>query len=109
MINIWIGVDNSGNLRSIKAEGHSMSALKGSNIVCAAVTSQLRSVVRVMESADGCQSSISAEHDGQLALEIMSCNDNRWLAGVTDVLLAGLIEIERDFPDECKIELIKMN
>ena len=109
MIEIRISVDGSGNLKSLRAEGHSMSAPQGNNIVCAAVSTQLRSLVRVVESGNGCQGLIKADREGFLELELESTADVRWLAGVTDVLLAGLIEIERDYPGECSLKLIKMS
>ena len=107
MIEIWVTVDNNGSLKSIRAEGHSLSARKGSNIVCAAVSAQLRSVARVIDNGKSCVSRIKAESEGFLELEIDSYSDERWMAGVTDVLLAGLIETEREYPADCSIKLIK--
>ena len=109
MIEITIAVDNNGNLKSLKAEGHSMSAAKGSNIICAAVSAQLRSVVRALANGPGCETRVAADHDGFLELSVQTGNgENRWLTGVTDVLLAGLIETERDYPRECIIKLVRM-
>lgn len=106
MIDIRITIDKKGNLGSLKAEGHSMAAGKGSIIVCAAVSAQLRSVVRVLETRTGIDAVISADEPGLLELFVESVSgDAVWLAGVTDVLLAGLLETERDFPDECSIKL----
>ena len=108
MIEIRIALDQGGNLKSLKAEGHSMSAPKGSNIVCAAVSAQLRSAVRVLAGAPGCSTAVSAERDGFLELSVKAGNgENRWLTGVTDVLLAGLMETEREYPGECRLELIE--
>ena len=110
MIEIMIAVNLYGNLKSLKAEGHSISAAKGSNIICAAVSAQLRSVVRVISSCNGCKSQVTADHDGFLELSVDTGDgENRWLTGVTDVLLAGLMEVERDNPRECKITLIKLS
>jgi len=109
LIHIMIAVDTDGNLRSLKAEGHSMSAAKGSNIICAAVSAQLRSVVRVLQNGIGLKSLVSADRDGLLELSVETEDgENRWLTGVTDVLLAGLIEIERENPRECSIKLVKI-
>lgn len=108
MIKITVAVDIDGNLKSLMAEGHSMSAAKGSNIICAAVSAQLRSVVRVLQSNQACKSTVAADRDGFLELSVETGDGgNRWLSGVTDVLLAGLIEIERDNPRECSVKLIK--
>ena len=105
MIDIRVTIDEEGNLGSLKASGHS-SAEKGSSIVCAAVSAQLRSVVRVLETRTGLDAVISADEPGFLELFVKSVSgDAVWLTGVTDVLLAGLLEMERDFPDECSIKL----
>ncbi len=109
MIDVRITVDKNGNLRSLRAEGHSMSAPKGSNIVCAAVSAQLRSLVRVLQSGPGCKSRVNADRDGFLELSVETEEgENRWLTGVTDIILAGLIENERDYPDECSVKLIEL-
>ncbi len=104
MINIRITLDKEGNLGSLRAEGHS-SAEKGTSIVCAAVSAQLRSVVRVLEARAGIKAVISADEPGFLELFVESVSVKHWLAGVTDVLIAGLLETERDFPEECSIKL----
>ncbi|MDC7227034.1 MAG: ribosomal-processing cysteine protease Prp [Spirochaetales bacterium] len=110
MIDIMIAVDLNGNLRSIKSEGHSMSAAKGGNIICAAVSAQIRSVVRVLDKGTGCISRVKADQDGYLELSVEAGEgENRWLKGVTDVLVAGLLETERDYPDECSVKLIKLS
>ncbi|MDC7124365.1 MAG: ribosomal-processing cysteine protease Prp [Spirochaetales bacterium] len=106
MIGLKVSVGKNGNLESVRAEGHSFSNPRGSNIVCAAVSSQLRSLVRVVESLDYCDYEIETD-DGFLLLVIKHCKDQRWLSGITDMLLSGLIETERDFPEECKLELTK--
>jgi len=108
LIDIRITIDNDGNLSVLKAEGHSMLAEKGSNIVCAAVSAQLRSVVRVLETGREVDARVSADEAGFLELIVKpETGSNSWLTGVTDVLLAGLLETERDFPDECSVKLFK--
>ena len=109
MIEITVAVDDNGNLKSLKAEGHSMSAAKGSNIICAAVSAQLRSVVRVLQNNPLVKIRVAADRDGFLELSVETgIGENRWLTGVTDVLLAGLIETERETPGECSIKLVKL-
>ncbi|MBI9106913.1 MAG: ribosomal-processing cysteine protease Prp [Spirochaetales bacterium] len=108
MINIRIAIDNKGNLGTLRAEGHAMNAEKGSNIVCAAVSAQLRAVVRALQAKAGIEAVISADEPGFLELIVKSgLGNSEWLEGATDVLLAGLLETERDFPDECSIKLFK--
>ena len=108
MIEIRITLDQEGNLFTLKAEGHSMSAKKGSNIACAAVSAQLRSAVRALKTCSLAVTEVTADKPGFLELAVTVRADGRlWLKGVTDVLLAGLLETERDFPDECSIKLFE--
>jgi uncharacterized protein YsxB (DUF464 family) len=110
LIDIRITLDQEGSLFTLKAEGHSMSAGKGSNIVCAAVSAQLRSVVRALKACSRADAEVSTDKPGFLELAVGPHADGKlWLKGVTDVLLAGLLETERDFPDECSIKLFKKN
>ena len=108
MIRVRITVDSRGNLRSLKAEGHSMTALKGDNIVCAAVSAQLRSVVRVLGTSNSAGTVIKADRPGFLELIVKENHGPEgWLNGVTEVLLAGLLETGNEYPGECSVELIR--
>ena len=106
MIDIGITIDNDGNLGSLRAEGHSMTAGRGANIVCAAVSALLRASVRALDARAGVNTVISADEPGFLELFVESASgDEQWLSGITEMLLAGLLETERDYPGECRIDL----
>lgn len=109
MIKIRIGVDNNGVLRSILAEGHSETAGKGNNIICAAVSAQIRGLVTAVAGCADCSAVIAADRDGFLDMKITSCGRTDWLCGVTDVVLSGLLKTEQEYPDECSIKLIKLS
>ena len=106
MIDIGITIDDDGNLGGLKAEGHSLTAEKGSNIVCAAVSAVLRAAVRALSARAGLDVAVKADTPGYLELFVEKTEGgDSWLMGVTDILLAGLLEVERDYPDECRIVL----
>ncbi len=108
MIEIRIAVSENGILKSLRAEGHSLSAPKGSNIVCSAVSVLLGSSLRALKSGGNCSPDIKNEQDGFLEFSVdTETQHNGRIGGITDMLLAGLLEIERDYPGECRIELIK--
>ncbi len=107
MINLEITLDKSGNLEKLKSVGHAEMRDDGVSIACAAVSAQLRGAVRAFECCGTAILRGSADRPGSLEFSVDASKLNSdWLKGLTDVLLAGLIETEKDYPDECIIKFL---
>lgn len=91
----------------LQAKGHALFAPSGKNIVCSAVSALLRSFVRVLQAHKECKTEIDIKADGYLSVTINQCKQKKWLSGISEIILTGLIEIENDYPTECRLELIK--
>jgi hypothetical protein len=61
----------------------------------------------VLDAADGIVVSGSADDEGRLAVEVTSYEREtaNYLKGVSDVLLVGLRDLEREHPDEVGVLL----
>lgn len=105
MIRIRLQRDDAGCLKHLQSEGHAAGA-PGANIVCAAVSALLRSVVRVLERHGSIVVSGRAPAEGvlELTVERYSAGDTQYLLGVTDVLVRGLADLEYEAPGDVLIE-----
>lgn len=110
MINIEIGLNQSGVLGRLSATGHSNRGPKGSDIVCASVSALLRTTARVLAQEPGLSVKGRAEQEGSFNFSVTGTPSNgiAWLKGVTDVLLKGLGDIQAEFPDLCKLMIFQV-
>lgn len=108
MIRVRIVVDEDGVLSSISMTGHApVEEDAGVSVVCAAVTSVVRAVAQAIDAGTGVSAIGSARRPGEFAVEIRAVADDRraWLAGVTDVMIAGIARIEREAPEEVALSI----
>jgi len=96
-------------LREVEIEGHSGKA--GESLVCAAVSALVRSTARTVEAYGRFDVQGRAATEGELDFSVYETENIRsgdyiWLMGVTDTLLTGIRDIERDYPKECSLEVI---
>lgn len=96
---------HGGLLEFFSAEGHAGRGIKGTNIVCAAATILLRTAVRSISSQDDIESCAEAAAPGEMSLRVTAVPPEKilWLKGVTDLLLAGLKDLEFEYPDEVRL------
>ncbi len=94
-------LDRTGCLRRFGAEGHATGAARGGNIACAAATVLMRTTARLLDGIEEIPTRGSAEREGHLDLRVEAVPEERrgWLRGVTDSLLQGLADLEREHPD----------
>ncbi len=107
MLEILITLDADNVLNQIRASGHAGDAVSGTNIVCAAATSLLRSACRTISSDKEICSKFSAGDRGQIDFYIYSCESEkkRWLKGITDYLLTGLTDLDNEYPEDFRINI----
>lgn len=111
MIDVTLLMDTSGCLIGIDASGHSGSAEAGKDIVCAAASSLLRTVSRTLEMEPSVRIEGIPEEEGKLHLRISLMKGCRrdWLCGVSAFTVVGLKDLASEYPDYCRVSLIKIN
>jgi len=94
-------------LVSLSSEGHAGKGFKGSDPVCAAVSALIGTTARLLESAEGVELDGRAENPGSLFFKMRNVPDRltEWFRGVADLLLFGLSEISRNYPEAVELEI----
>jgi len=105
-LSIHVSLSPGGLLRGFEARGHAGRAPAGRNLACAAATVLLRSTARACV-ARGLATGGGAREPGDLRLSVAPVPEPErgWLRGVTDVLLRGVDDLQRDYPGEILVEL----
>ncbi len=98
-------MDNRRCITNVSVEGHALRGDSGNSVPCAAVSALTGSAARLISSNDGIHSSGSADDPGTLVLHIDKVEERciEWLQGITDFLVIGLKEVEREYPSECSV------
>ena len=109
MVQVLLKYCDDGILQSCSAQGHAGHASKGFDIVCAAISSLLRTSVAVLENRKSCVLEIKSSDRGQLAFSVTnySSSDIELLKYSFQFLQFGLLQIEKEYP-EC-VELRVQN
>ena len=107
MIFVRINLDSEGCLREIDARGHSYNTLEGKNVLCGAFTVMVKNVAKVIYSDTEIQSDGNAESPGNLWFKVKTVPESKkeWLKGITDILIAGLFDLESQFKGEINVIL----
>jgi len=106
MIGIDIIVDETGNLRSCRAAGHAGAGETGADIVCAAVSVLMRSIVRVLSKRKGITIRSGAPEPGRLWLEIdYTAEGSDFLSAAGEFLITGLRSVAEEYPANCKVTI----
>jgi len=101
MIKISLVCKKDGQLRSCTASGHAGYAAKGSDIVCAGVTSLLRTVLSLLESDAGVSLTSDSSEPGSLAFQVQNCDraSEALLIHCGDFLRCGVKLVADEYPD----------
>ncbi len=107
MIRLSLRLQADGCLRSFSASGHAGAGPKGQDLVCASVTVLLRTAARLLSAQPDLRVSGQAPAEGvmRLALEPPPEARREWVRGVTATLVAGLTDLDREFPGLLKLEV----
>ncbi len=105
MIRIFLLLNSRRCLTELTVQGHAAKGDSESSIPCAAVSALTGTVARLIDTRDGIVSSGSAAKPGELQIRIEEIEKKsiEWLQGVTDFLVFGLREVEREYPRECSV------
>ncbi|MFP4613844.1 MAG: ribosomal-processing cysteine protease Prp [Spirochaetaceae bacterium] len=107
MIRIVLRHDDAGCLRELHMDGHATVAPAGENPVCAAATALGRTAARVLDAVPGIRARGHAGQEGTLHVEVESYEQEtaNYLKGVSDYLLVGTRDLEREYPADVAVVL----
>ena len=107
MVEVSIGLDDTGLLSRCDATGHAGFGERGTDIVCAAASTLLRTAAHLLEKAIPSNIVGDAATEGELHLMVQSppVESYDYIRAVGDYLALGLIELSRDFPDQCRVRI----
>jgi uncharacterized protein YsxB (DUF464 family) len=104
VISVEAVLDGRGVLRSCEVSGHAGAGAAGADIVCAAVSSLVRTAVHLLSRKDGVTIKAAAEKRGELRFEAGYTEAGAAsLAAAGEFLLEGLGLIEKEYPGHCKV------
>jgi uncharacterized protein len=107
VIQLRVRLRPDGCLAGFAASGHAGAGPRGRDPVCAAVTVLLRTSARVLSSRSDLRVSGLAPAEGDMRLEMEPPPQalREWVRGVTAMLMAGLTDLDREFPGRLKLEV----
>ncbi len=104
MLRVLLAVSRDRLLRRFEATGHA-GGDPGRNIACAAATVLRRTAGRE-GAAHGLVAQGSAAGPGEMAMVLADrTSEDGWLRGVTDVLMRGMSDLEKEFPDQIALRV----
>ncbi|HPX26793.1 MAG TPA: ribosomal-processing cysteine protease Prp [Treponemataceae bacterium] len=109
MIQVKLSLSKDGLLLSCNAEGHACYAPKGKDIVCAGVTTLLKTVLIQLEEKDGLGLHTEKDKRGSLAFRVLSEDLSVhavFLTYAADFLLRGLQSLEKEYPLHVSVRVV---
>mgnify|MGYP002620226945 CR=1 FL=1 len=101
-----------GTFASLEAKGHAGTAVRGFNVVCAAVTMLLRTSLDVLEHTDGISVKSEAPERGMLSFCVeangasLTEEQKVRLSCVADYLELGLKALCKEYPKDVSLETV---
>ena len=100
MVQVHLTRGGDGALRSCRGKGHAGYAPSGSDIVCAAATVLLRTVLQVVAEDYGASVVVNAPEPGTLEFLVQDgIDDTSRLVYAADFLRAGFVSLQGEFPE----------
>ncbi|HBG36144.1 MAG TPA: ribosomal-processing cysteine protease Prp [Treponemataceae bacterium] len=106
MIQVRLAKTKRGSLRYCSSSGHAFFARKGSDIVCAAVSTLLRTTLLLLQEKKDLEVEVSLQKRGELFFKIINAEDEAsldFLQFAYAFLEKGLQSIEKDYPKHLSI------
>lgn len=100
MTDVTLVCDKSGCFRAFTALGHAGFAVKGSDIVCAAVTVLLRTALQLLSDAEGIAINADVAEAGKLSVAVTYAEPamEQRLICIADFLRTGIRSVMSDYP-----------
>ena len=109
MIEVLLVCCRDGAFKSCKASGHAEFAVKGKDIVCAAVTELLRTAVQVLEQTKGIAVKTETPSRGNLAFCVEDCGgpeQTERLKCTADFIRLGMKSLADEYPENVRLREI---
>lgn len=108
MITARAVVDSRSCLVDLDVNGHAGYGQKGYDIVCSAVTVLSRTAGRILISRFRESCTFESGERGSFRLRVLEIDEGKrdWTRGITEFLLNGLSDLEREYPACIRFEII---
>jgi len=108
VIRVVVTLGSAGNLVSVEAEGHAGKGKPGEDIVCAAVTSLLRTTMAVL-AQNGLELRSETAGRGSLAFRVLAAESGfEPLLGFSAAFVReGIGSLEREYPEAVEMRVAK--
>ena len=104
MIGIRVALDEARILRRCHIEGHAEAGKRGTDVVCAAVSVLIRTVLRVLADKPGIHVRGEAPQRGVLWMEVDYTPEGKEILSMAGLfLIQGLDSVVQDYPEHCKM------
>ena len=102
-------LDEEGILKTCKASGHAGAGRTGTDIVCAAVSVLMRTLVRTLSGKKGITVRCNAPQPGFLNLEAEYTDEGKEFLSAAGVYLTeGLASVAEEYPGNCSLLIRRM-
>jgi uncharacterized protein YsxB (DUF464 family) len=110
MIRVAVALDEAGLLKFCQVSGHAGAGKRGSDIVCAAVSVLTRTTIRVLSGRKDITVRGSIPEQGNFSMEAEYTPEGReFLAAAGAFLIEGLLSVSAEFPENCKVNIVRRN
>jgi len=109
MVCVILRTDHEGFLTSVDVSGHAGSSEAGRDIVCASITTLVRSAARLFERDGRFLIDGAADAPGHLYFAVRRRDDFglEYLRGVGDFVVLGVADVVSEFPKRCTMKIIQ--
>ena len=108
MIQVDVILDEAGLLKSCRVTGHGGAGMRGSDIVCAAVSVLTRTIIRILSGRKDITVRGSIPEPGNFSMEAEYTPEGReFLAAAGTFLIEGLLSVSEEFPQNCKVTVLE--
>jgi hypothetical protein len=107
VIRLRVRLHADGSLGGFSASGHAGAGGKGGDIVCAAATALLRTAAGLLAGQPDLAVEGGSPAEGQMHLSLPKAPaaKREWLRGVTAMLVAGLTDLAREYPERLELRI----
>ena len=92
-----------------ESKGHASKGAGGVSIPCAVVSALVRSMGSLLEKREDVVVRVERFQPGAVRIRVLQVDEKgeNWLHGLTDMLVQGLEDVQRDFPDQLEFSIMQ--
>ena len=107
MLRIVLRYRSNGLLQSVRASGHAGDDAAGRNVACAAAMALLRTAGALLYEAGTAGGSARRPGSLRFTVAVPAGADASWLRGVSDFLLRGLQDLQKEHPSAVAVTVAR--